>query len=209
MQETAVSPFEILPASIELIVWEGTGWGDEETVFATSERISGTFLGSLPEPLGTGVIWQEGCGAAASIMGYPIGGTEPLELFPSAGPAWSPVSTPYELFWAGNEADGWEIYVQDLSGVGIGGQEPSGVLQLPRIVENPARGSIVISLNENSSAFDSDIRIYDLTGRIVLSRRLLIQPGLETRLDCSILPAGIYMISFGEGTPPGRFVLLK
>ena len=196
-------------ASIELRVWEGTGWGDEETVHTTSERISGTFLGSLPEPLGTGVIWQEGCGASAKIIGYPLGGSAPLELYPFAGPAWSPVSTPYELLWAGNEGGGWEIYVQDLSGVGIGGQEPSGVLQLPGIVENPVRGSIVISLNENSSAFDSDIRIYDLAGRIVLSRRLLIHPGVETRLDCSILPAGVYMISFGEGTPPGRFVLLK
>ncbi|MCD4702421.1 MAG: hypothetical protein K8S24_11250, partial [Candidatus Aegiribacteria sp.] len=93
-------------ASIKLRIWEGTGWGTEETVHTTIERISGAFLSRLPEPLGTGVIWQEGCGAAASIMGYPLCGPEPLELFPFAGPAWSPVSTPHELFWAGNEGDG-------------------------------------------------------------------------------------------------------
>ncbi len=196
-------------SSIRLRVWEGTGWGDEETVYATSERISGTLLGSLPEPLGTGIIWQEGCGASASIMGYPLGGSAPLELYPFAGPAWSPVATPCELLWAGNEGDGWEIYVQDLSAVGIGSGGPAAMQQQPRIVENPVRGSMVISLHENSSAFESDIRIYDLAGRIVLSTRILVQPGVETRLDCSILPAGIYMISFGEGTPPGRFVLLR
>ncbi len=196
-------------ASIKLRVWEGTGWGDEETVHTTAERISGTFLSNLPEPLGTGVIWQEGCGAAASIMGYPLGGPAPLELFPFAGPAWSPVSTRHELLWAGNEGDGWEIYVHDLAGMGVGGQGPSGIIPLPCIVENPVRGSLVFSLHENSSTFESDIRIYDLAGRIILSRRLLVQPGVESRLDCSILPAGVYMISFGEGTPPCRFVLLK
>ena len=102
-----------------------------------------------------------------------------------------------------------KVFLQDLSGVGIGGQGPAGVLQLPQIVGNPACGSIVISLHENSSAFESDFRIYDLAGRIVLSRRLIVQPGSETRLDCSALPAGVYMISFGEGIPPDRFVLLK
>ncbi len=196
-------------ASIKIRVWEGTGWGDEETVHTTGERISGIFLGSLPEPLGTGVIWQEGCGASAKIMGYPIGGPAPLELFPFAGPAWSPASTPHELFWAGNEGDGWEIYVHDLSGLGVGGQGPAVTIPLPCIMENPVRGSMVISLQENGSTFDSDIRIYDLAGRIVLSRQLTVHPGVETRLDCSMLPAGVYMISFGEGTPPGRFVLLK
>ena len=195
--------------SIELMVWEGTVWGDAGTVHTTAERISGAFLGSLPEPMGTGVIWQEGCGAAASIMGYPLGGSAPLELYPFAGPAWSPVSTPYELLWAGNEGTGWEIYFQDLSSVGIGGHGSAGMLQIPRIALNPVRDIMVLSLDENSSVFESDIHIYDLTGRIVLSRRLLVQPGADNLLDCSILPAGIYMISFGEGMPPGRFVLLK
>jgi len=115
-------------ASIRLRAWEGTGWGDEETVHTTVERISGIFLSNLPEPLGTGVIWQEGCGSSAKIMGYPLGGSEPLELFPSEGPSWSPVSTQHELFWAGNEGDGWEIYVQDLTGLGVGGHEPDGII---------------------------------------------------------------------------------
>jgi hypothetical protein len=74
-------------ASIELRSWNGTGWGDEESVYTTEERIWGAFLSKLPEPLGTGVIWQQGCGASSKIMGYPLGGSEPLELLPFAGPA--------------------------------------------------------------------------------------------------------------------------
>lgn len=196
-------------ASIKLRMWEGTGWGNEESVCTTSTRIWGAFLSELPEPLGTGVIWQDGCGASAKIMGYPLGGSEPLELCPSEGPAWSPVSTSNDLFWAGNEGDGWEIYTRDLSGLGIDRQGFEGMVQLPYIVENPVRESMIISLPENSPAFESAICIYDLTGRIVCSRHVAIRAGVESRLDCSMLPAGIYMLSFREGTPPVRFVLLK
>ncbi len=196
-------------SSIDLRVWNGTGWGSEETVYSTGESVSGAFLSKLPDPLGTGVVWQQGCGASAKIMGFPLGGSAATELFPFAGPAWSPVSTSDNLFWAGNEGSGWEIYVHDLSGLGTGGQESPGIKVLPRIVENPVRGSLVLSLPGSGTPFESDIRIYDLSGRNVYGRRVSIQAGVETRLDCSMLPAGVYMLTFMEGTPSSRFVLLK
>jgi len=195
-------------AAVELRIWNGSEWGAEETVFTTTARISGAFLSQLPQPMVTGVIWQEGSGATARIMGYPLGGSEQVELFPFQGPAWAPASTPDELFWAGNEGSGWEIYVHDFTGLGTGGQEPPDVQVLPCIVENPVRGSMIVSLQETRSTFESDIRIYDLTGRLVLASRLTVMPGVEARLDCSMLPSGIYMISFRDGAPPVRFVLL-
>ncbi len=195
--------------SIEMRTLGGTGWGIEETVYSTVERVSGVFLSNLPQPHGTGVVWQQGCGASSRIMGFPPGGTEPFELCPFGGPAWSPVSTEDELFWAGNEGTGWEIYASDLSGMGMGGHDPAGVPAVPIIVRNPVRESMLISLPQNSSAFDSFVRIYDLSGRMVQDNRLNLQPGSETSLDCSMLPSGIYIISFMEGAPPARFVLLK
>ena len=140
---------------------------------------------------------------------YPLSGSAATELFPFAGPAWSPVSTSDNLFWAGNDGSDWEIYVHDLSGLGTVGQESSEISTLPRIVENPIRGSLVFSLPVSEMPFESDIRIYDLSGRNVFRRHVSIQAGVETRLDCSMLPAGVYMLTFMEGTPSRRFVLLK
>jgi hypothetical protein len=200
---------ETTSASIMLRVWEGTGWGSESTLYTTSDRISEASLSRLPEPMGTGVVWQEGCGPSAKIMGLPLGGSVPVELFPFAGPAWSPVSTQDDLFWAGNDGSGWEIYASDLTGTGIGSQGSQGVLSQPCIVQNPVRGSMIIALPENTSPFESDILVHDVSGRTVLSSRITLQPGAETLLDFSALPAGVYMISFGEGLPPCRFVLLK
>lgn len=196
-------------SAVRMRTWEGSGWGAEETVHSTVEKISGVYLSSLPEPMGSGLVWQEGSGASAAVMALPQGGSDPFTLVPFGGPAWSPVSTAHEILWAGNEGSGWEIFLHDLAELGTGEQGQPGGQVHPGVSVNPVRGSLQVSLEAGGLGFDSEAVIYDLAGRAVLSSRISLQPGCTAGIDCSPLPSGVYMIDFGQGSPPDRFLLLK
>jgi hypothetical protein len=195
--------------SVRMRNWNGAVWEPEETVLTTDRRISGVFFSSLPEPDAEGLVWQEGCGPDARIMALPSGAAEPVQLIWFGGPAWSPVSTSEEICWAGDLGEGWEIFCQNLSGLGIGEGEQEGMSPYPFVASNPVHGNLTISLGSGGPDYGSAVLIYDLAGRAVMDADVDIHAGSSISLDCSLLPPGVYMIVFDGGAPPARFLLLR
>lgn len=195
-------------SSIRTRIWDGSSWGNEEEVHDTGQRISHLSFGNLPEPGEEGYVWQEGAGAEARIMALAAGSAEPSQLLWFQGPAWSPVLTEGEICWAGNGGDGWEIYWQQLSELGMEGSGSQADLH-PVLVANPVRGSLTLTLPDGGSSFSSDIIIYDMAGRALMEDELTMEPGGTATVDCSGLPSGVYFMGFRQGSSPIRFLLLR
>lgn len=188
---------------------QGSVWGSEENLHSTAERIAGAFMSPLPEPEGEGLVWQEGCGSAARIMSLPSGASEPVQLVWTEGPAWSPASGAEGICWAGDQGGGWEIFYQEFLELGVGGSGGEGPLVSPFVTVNPVHGALMLSVGAGAPDRVYRISIYDLAGRAVVREELEIRGGGTASLDCSGLPPGFYMIDFGGGFAPGRFLLLE
>ncbi len=93
--------------------------------------------------------------------------------------------------------------------IAIDYRTPTGTTSLSStplsITPNPAEDHIIIRLSEEES-FHS-LKIYDLTGRTILSRNI---SGFEKyiKVDCSEFPSGLYVISFrtSDGIQTRKFI---
>lgn len=195
--------------SIRMRCRSGSSWGPEETLHTTDQRISGVYFGQLPQPEEEGLIWQEGCGANSRIMTLPRDSTHEEQLVWFGGPAWFPASTSGEICWAGDQGDGWEIYCLDMAELGVGSTSGAETVPCPFVAANPVRGDLTVALRAHDPGYASTVRIYDMAGRVVMEEYLEIQAGSESSLDCSGLPPAVYVVQFGRGVPPGRFILLR
>ena len=95
---------------------------------------------------------------------------------------------------------------------------PPSRLAFARVSPNPSQGSIRIDLLVPAGTQAADLRVHDLSGRMVWSRQLTgLRPGVHlvawdgTDHDGRVLPAGIYFIraSHSAGSASARIVLIR
>jgi hypothetical protein len=153
------------------------------------------------------VYWQEGFGESAAIMGCVVPGGSPTEIVSPQGPAWFPVSGGERLFWAGNPGEGWNIYTTVPGWTGI--EHGHGSVAPPVIAVNPVRGTLILSMPVDGSQFSGGVNVFDIAGRLVVSRNVTLSPGQTLSVDCSSLPSGVYMLVTRDGTNCGRFTVIR
>ena len=189
--------------------WESSSWSDEMEVYSSNENISHISYGPLPEPAGEGLMWQEDFGGSARVMALPASGGTAEQLLSFTGPQWCPVSTAGQVFWAGNQGTGWDIFAQEFTELGVEGEDPSIPGLAPVLCQNPVRSSLRFYLPSGSRPVSTTLTVYDLSGRSVKRTGVDIQPEGFASVDCSGLPAGVYTAVFRNGAEPVRFVLVK
>jgi hypothetical protein len=113
------------------------------------------------------------------------------------------------LFWAGDQGDGWDVFCQDLAELGIGGGVQEATAPCPFVAANPVRGNLAVALASGGPDYTATLRIYDIAGRAVMENDLHLPAGSTASIDCSRLPPGVYMVHFGQGIPPDRFILVR
>lgn len=153
------------------------------------------------------VYWQEGFGQSAAIMGCVVPGGAPAEIVSPGGPAWFPTAGGERLFWAGDPGEGWNIYTAFPEWTGIG-QDPVHA-NPPAICRNPVHSELVLSMPEGGAPFSGGVNVFDLTGRLVVSRTVTMNPGESLSIDCSGLPSGVYMLVTTGGMNCGRFTVIR
>jgi len=154
------------------------------------------------------VYWQEGFGESATIMGCVVPGGYPSQVVSPEGPAWFPAAGGGErLFWAGNPGEGWNIYtaVPGWTGVEHGHGSPAQ----PAIAVNPVRRTLILSMPADGGSFSGGVNVFDITGRLVVSRSVTLNPGETLPVDCSSLPSGVYMLTTTDGGNCGRFTVIR
>jgi len=154
------------------------------------------------------VYWQEGFGESATIMGCVVPGGNPSQVVSPEGPAWFPAAGGGErLFWAGNPGEGWNIYttVPGWTGVEHGHGSPAQ----PAIAVNPVRRTLILSMPADGGSFSGGVNVFDITGRLVVSRSVTLSPGETLPVDCSSLPSGVYMLTTTDGGNCGRFTVIR
>ena len=179
--------------------------GDEFQAAFTQEHAFRPKVSSLSGG-GFAVYWQEGYGADARIMACALPGGEPFQPVSPEGPAWLPCPAGDMLFWAGNPGDGWDIYTGVPEWTGVEGS--AGMPAMPVISRNPVGDAVSLSLSPESGPFTGAIQVFDLAGRMVLTRKLSLEPGTTAFIDLRGLPSGVYAVRTGDGGVVGRFTLI-
>lgn len=153
------------------------------------------------------VYWQEGFGQSAAIMGSIVPGGDPIGIVSPEGPAWFPAAGGERLFWAGNPGEGWNIYTAFPEWTGVG--QSQGPSPTPQVSRNPVHGSLMLAMPEGGGSFTGGVDVFDLAGRLVVSRNITIAPGENLSVDCGTLPSGIYMLVTTDGVSCGKFTVIR
>lgn len=203
---TAAWQSDDLYSSIVAVTWDGSQWSEAGETRIAMDHLMNPALGEDPVTGSPMVCWQQGR-TDASIWAMTLQGGQwsaPFEPLDDSGPMWNPAVSGGRFFWAGSQGSDWNIYSS--TGTGIGGDpEPA---PRPRLLANPAYGSLALMLPDGSGDFSGTVMIIDLTGRVVLSSREAIASGGSCTVNCSSLPAGIYSAVLEGCDDTVRFTLL-
>jgi len=198
---------EVSGSDIMLSTLSGSQWSDPSSMISVFSRLSGLTMADLPQPMGISLMWQQGLSPVIKALSLSGGGAvEPIAF---GGPAWSPSCTEDLAVWAGDQGDGWNIYCQPLWELGTAEDEIPMNPSSPRITGNPVRCVLEITLPDDAAAISSSAVVFDVSGRMVLRRRLELSPGGSAALDCSNLPSGVYTLLIEQGGATERFTLLE
>lgn len=209
------SPFLSAADGLVLLTWQDDSAGpsirarfipgDEFTVASPQDQAFRPTAGPLQQG-GFSVYWQEGRNASARIMGCSVPGGTPFQAVSPEGPAWLPVPAGERLFWAGNPGEGWNIYTTVPEWTGTA--ETLAPAPVPLVAVNPVRGDLHLTVAAEGGSFTGTVNVFDLSGRLVVSRSVTIHPGQTVQVASGRLPSGVYMVGTGDGRVCGRFTVL-
>ncbi|MCD4708517.1 MAG: T9SS type A sorting domain-containing protein [Candidatus Sabulitectum sp.] len=194
-------------SSITARIWDGTAWNPAETITSGENHFINPVV--CATPLGElSLYWQEGRSNAVAMASVHTtsGWSIPFQPVSPSGPAWSPVASGNNIYWAGTQGGDWNIYTEVSTGIEYG-VSPIGFM--PSITSNPVRSNLEIRLPEGSQHFSGSISIFDITGRKVLESTAVIESGSTFIINCSNLPSGIYSLAIQNADAPVQFTLLR
>ena len=193
-------------SSIEARIWNGTQWDAAQVVAQSAEHLMSPYVCETPDTGDTLVLWQKG-----RSPGSPEGSilqdgqwSAPFQPFEPGGSSWNPIASGGMYLWAGSQGDDWNIYSGASTGI-EGGTAPSAEVAL---ASNPVRGSLTLSLPGQTSVYSGTLKLFDLSGRAVLSTEIFLSPGGVLAVDCSPLPSGIYSLMLEGFQETTRFTLV-
>jgi hypothetical protein len=203
-------------SSIRARIWSGSDWEPEQELYSSvSETAVVPVIGESPSG-DAFVAWQLGKGTNAQIWHSAYDGVSgwstPSLLVDPEGPAWLPALAHGIIAWAGTDGEyNWDIYVSMDGGVGInsGEENPDFIFTLAR---NPVRNTAYISIESAyEGSFDADIKLYDISGKLIYDSRESITSGVSLQIPCGNFPPGIYLMHIRTGNIvwTGRMTLLK
>ncbi len=194
-------------SKIESKIWTGSEWASEEIVTSGQNHFINPVVCSTPDGE-QAVYWQEGRSNAIAMASVHSseGWSTPFSVVSPGGPVWSPIASGNNVYWAGTEGDDWNIFTENTTGIEQGS---SFVNFLPSIVTNPVRSNVEIRLPDGIEAFSGSIKLFDITGRMVLETVISIEGSNVLSVNCSTLPSGVYSLVMQNAAVPVRFTLLR
>ncbi len=194
-------------SKIESRIWAGSEWSSEETVTSGQNHFINPVVCSTPDGE-RAVYWQEGRSNAVAMASVHSseGWSASFQAVSPGGPAWSPIASGNNVYWAGTQGDDWNIYAENTTGIEQGS---SFVSFLPTVVANPVRSNVQIRLPNGAEAFSGSVNLFDITGRMVLETVISIDDSNLFSVNCSTLPSGVYSIVVQNAAAPIQFTLLR
>jgi hypothetical protein len=200
-------------SSVVARVWDGSSWSGEE-VLTQLEEDAAMKPRAGTGPLGTpAVAWQMGFGEDATLRMCnfdPPVWSDPYQPVTPQGPAWLPAPADSGLAWAGTGGSGdWDVWFSPWVISGTAGGSGGGGTLRPRLVSNPARGSLLLRAAPSPGSV-AEVGVYDLSGRLVGSGSWEMDGAVHS-MDMSGRPVGVYAVRVVLGTESwtGRFTLLR
>lgn len=193
-------------SKIESRIWTGSEWTSAETVTSGQNHFINPVVCSSPDGE-QAVYWQEGRSNAIAMASVhnSEGWSTPFSAVSPGGPVWTPIASGNNIYWAGTQGDDWNIFTENTTGIEQGS---SFVSFLPSIVSNPVRANVEIRLPGGVETFAGSIKLFDITGRMVLETDISIEGSNVLSVNCSTLPSGVYSLVMENATPV-RFTLLR
>jgi hypothetical protein len=196
-----------LVSSVVSRIYNGSEWGVPEEITSGPYHFINPVVCSSAggNPV---VYWQEGQSNAV-VMASELGAqgwSTPFQAVSPGGSAWNPVASGGRIYWAGTQGADWNIYSDSPTGIESGNPQTPFV---PLIVSNPVQSVLSIALPDGVEIYSCWLRIYDISGRVVLGIDAAMESGDVLSIDCSGLPNGIYSLLLQNADTPLRFTLLR